>query len=805
MKTNKSLLSSCVLSSRLLAMLCVAAALLGGWSLNAQTITVTNIWSISTAEGRTYVSINSGELERGVAYNPLTGHAYIVSRSNTLQVAVVDAQTGAHVGNLSVGGISGGDFILSQIGVADDGAIYAANLTTSSTARSFRLYRWADEASVPTLVYAGSPSGTQPLRFGDAIDIRGSGTNTEVIASTGGTAATNLVAVFRATNDPVTGFAVKAILLPTLGLADCAKGITFGPTNSFFGKNTGTATTRHCSYDYDAGTGTVLRTLSLVSTICAIDYDRDNNLIGGVSTANATSPHALIVYDLSGVSPLVIYSNAFPAPATANANLVGGINIYSNHVIAVDSKNGVRMAGINVNTNPVPPSITQQPGSQTIVEGGYSVLTVGATGTKPLAYQWKKNGSDIPNETNVSLLLTNVTLASAGDYSAVVTNIAGATNSSTAAVTISPAVLSTVATKMWQVPGVTNHPWIAADNNSRGIAYNPANNTVIVCSRSAGNNIYVLDADTGMFLRQLTWPGTNAAVGTFALNLVGCADDGRIFAANLTTDAVGTPFKIYMWPSDASDETPRVVYSGSPSGLSGERWGDSFDVSGGGISNPDLRIIAGARNGTNVFLITDAGFGTYDSRYLFRALGADPGTFGLSIALGEGNTFWGKSGGTAIRQYTYYTDSLEVGAGKVLTNYSSLYLIGYDVGHQWIGGIAGQTPDNVRLIDVSRETPVDLDTDMFPTDNANVNGTGAVKFGFERMFALDSNCGLIGFRLAPVLQKSLSGSTLTLTWPGNHTLQASGEVTGGFTNVTTTSGYTFDISSAPKTFFRLLQ
>src|SRR5215218_2882845 len=57
------------------------------------TISISNLWSISTTNGRTYVT--SGNTERGVSYNPSNNHAYIVSRNGTLKVAIVHGDTGA--------------------------------------------------------------------------------------------------------------------------------------------------------------------------------------------------------------------------------------------------------------------------------------------------------------------------------------------------------------------------------------------------------------------------------------------------------------------------------------------------------------------------------------------------------------------------------------------------------------------------------------------------------------------------------------------------------------------------------------
>jgi len=130
---------------------------MGMGSARAQTITISNLWSISTADGRSYVT--SGTTERGIAYNPVTGDVLLVSRAAGLQVAILSADTGAELGFLDTTGISGGTFVLSLIGVADDGAIYGANLSTSTTAPNFTIYRWGSETDTPTVVYGPGDPG----------------------------------------------------------------------------------------------------------------------------------------------------------------------------------------------------------------------------------------------------------------------------------------------------------------------------------------------------------------------------------------------------------------------------------------------------------------------------------------------------------------------------------------------------------------------------------------------------------------------------------------------------------------------
>jgi hypothetical protein len=133
--------------------------------------------------------LQTGNNERGLAYNPVTNHVYFTSRSNSaVSVRVLDSATGAEVGTISTAGISVGTFTLNKIVVdLGDGSIYGANLRTGSTATTFRLYRWADESSAPSLIFDFLPDATG--RIGDNLDLIGTGANSQIVAGYG-TAAT---------------------------------------------------------------------------------------------------------------------------------------------------------------------------------------------------------------------------------------------------------------------------------------------------------------------------------------------------------------------------------------------------------------------------------------------------------------------------------------------------------------------------------------------------------------------------------------------------------------------------------------
>ena len=74
----------------------------------------------------------------------------------------------------------------------------------------------------------------------------------------------------------------------------------------------------------------------------------------------------------------------------------------------------------------IPPAVTQLPQNASVSSGATAQFACAASGDSPLSFQWLFNGLPISGATNSALTLTNVQPFQAGQYSAQVTNIAGA-------------------------------------------------------------------------------------------------------------------------------------------------------------------------------------------------------------------------------------------------------------------------------------------------------------------------------------------------------------------------------------------
>ena len=128
-------------------------------------------------------------------------------------------------------------------------------------------------------------------------------------------------------------------------------------------------------------------------------------------------------------------SNAFPPPVTASATL----------------------------TVSVPPAITQQPKSQSVLIGSTATFTVGYTGTPPLAFQWRRNDIGIPGATSPTLVINNVQSANAGTYTVRISN-------SLNSVTSDPAMLTAVSGQFSAITVTTNGVQVNVQVNVQGEA-----------------------------------------------------------------------------------------------------------------------------------------------------------------------------------------------------------------------------------------------------------------------------------------------------------------------------------------------
>jgi len=123
------------------------------------------------APGSSEYLTSSGNTQRGMSWNPVTNNVLVAFRQNVSGIASsivrFDGTTGETLGVMNNTGVTGGAFAINMVDTAIDGAIYAGNLSTSATS-NFKVYRWADETSVPSVVF---DAATTLARTGDSFSV----------------------------------------------------------------------------------------------------------------------------------------------------------------------------------------------------------------------------------------------------------------------------------------------------------------------------------------------------------------------------------------------------------------------------------------------------------------------------------------------------------------------------------------------------------------------------------------------------------------------------------------------------------
>lgn len=122
-------------------------------------------------------------------------------------------------------------------------------------------------------------------------------------------------------------------------------------------------------------------------------------------------------------------ASSYSIPAAMPANAGSYDVVVSNPAGSVTSA----VASLIVN---VPPLITTPPAALTVNLGASASFSVSATGTSPLTYQWRKDGTNIGGATAPAFGISATALADAGSYDVVVSNVAGSVTSPAAVLVV---------------------------------------------------------------------------------------------------------------------------------------------------------------------------------------------------------------------------------------------------------------------------------------------------------------------------------------------------------------------------------
>jgi hypothetical protein len=138
-----------------------------------------------------------------------------------------------------------------------------------------------------------------------------------------------------------------------------------------------------------------------------------------------------------------------------------------------------------------PPNIILSQPSAIIVESQNGTLSVLASGSPPLSFQWQKNGTNILGATNATYTISSAQAADAGTYAVVVSNSTGVINATGALLTVNPFHITNIAMQTndvvitWTAPiGGTNVVQAAPQINA---AFSNISSPIVVVGSSITN------------------------------------------------------------------------------------------------------------------------------------------------------------------------------------------------------------------------------------------------------------------------------------------------------------------------------
>lgn len=270
------------------------------------------------------------------------------------------------------------------------------------------------------------------------------------------------------------------------------------------------------------------------------------------------------------------------------------------------------VATLSVTPAPTAPSITQQPAARTTTEGGSASFMVTATGTAPLAYGWRLNGTALPAangaftlgtctgqvayaEGGATVTLSNLTRGCDGAAVSVVVSNGIAPNATSNSATLT---VNAVSVTLSLLAGAIGGPgWVDGPGGVARVSIGTNHGIAFAANGTA----YFTDASNR--LRRMSATGEVATIS-----------DGLLAPSGVAVDAAGNIYVAERFGHRITRFTPAgasSVYIGSTQG----------DVDGTGaaarLSNPQALAIDAAGN---LYFTQEAGDGTRKLRRVTPAL-----------------------------------------------------------------------------------------------------------------------------------------------------------------------------------------
>ena len=452
-------------------------------------------------------------------------------------------------------------------------------------------------------------------------------------------------------------------------------------------------------------------------------------------TPSGTAPFTY-QWKKNGINISGATSSSYTTPVTSIADN-GAV-----YTVAVGNSAGVITssdATFTVQPAVTAPALTAQPSNQSVIAGQSATFSVAATGTAPLSYQWKKDGTHISGATSSSYTTPPISADTAALYTVTVSNSLGSVTSNSATVTLI------------SKPTVTTHPSAQTAAEGQAASFSvTASGTAPLTYQWRKNGIHISGATASTYTTPVNSSADNGAV----YSVVVANSAGTVTSNNATLTVYAAP-SISIQPGSQTVNAGQTVSFGvvaSGTGTLSYQWSKNGNpISGAtssGYTSPATTI---ADNGAVYAVTVSNAYGTVSSSnaLLTVAPAAVAPTFSTqpasqSIPVGQTASFSVTVSGTVPLSYQWLKNGSNI-VGATSSSYTTPAISDADNGAVYavaVSNSAGAVTSSSATLTVlpalvaptfsAQPTPQYVEIGQSASFTATVTGTAPLSYQWKK-------------------------------------------------------------------------
>ena len=452
-------------------------------------------------------------------------------------------------------------------------------------------------------------------------------------------------------------------------------------------------------------------------------------------TPSGTAPFTY-QWKKNGINISGATSSSYTTPVTSIADN-GAV-----YTVAVGNSAGVITssdATFTVQPAVTAPALTAQPSNQSVIAGQSATFSVAATGTAPLSYQWKKDGTHISGATSSSYTTPPISADTAALYTVTVSNSLGSVTSNSATVTLI------------SKPTVTTHPsaQTAAEGQTASFSVT-ASGTAPLTYQWRKNGTHISGATASTYTTPVNSSADNGAV----YSVVVSNSAGTATSNNATLTVYAAP-SISIQPGSQTVNAGQTVSFGvvaSGTGTLSYQWSkNGVNIDGATSSSYTSPATTIADNGAVYAVTISNAYGTVSSSnaLLTVAPAAVAPTFSTqpasqSIPVGQTASFSVTVSGTVPLSYQWLKNGSNI-VGATSSSYTTPAISDADNGAVYavtVSNSAGAVTSSSATLTVlpalvaptfsAQPTPQYVESGQSASFTATVTGTAPLSYQWKK-------------------------------------------------------------------------